>query len=184
MKTGQQESLRPKEAVSMWFVCEIDIFFFFFLFHVSQGLRSRAQRETGPGGTGTRARDQGSTVAYLGPEYIEGETREAREMRFFLARGEVSIPMLSCPLCSFSFSGNKRFGRAANLGGSNRRGASQHGSRHSGNARDCAHPRNEPPRPVFAGNAVYEPRCCRRHAGHVARVGHSFDGKSSHSRRS
>ncbi len=56
---------------------------------IDVGLRARAARETGPGGTGTGYRGGGAPAPqYLGPEALPGETREEREMRFFLARGE------------------------------------------------------------------------------------------------
>ncbi len=56
---------------------------------IDVGLRARAARETGPGGTGTGYRGgSGPAPVYLGPDALPGETREEREMRFFLARGE------------------------------------------------------------------------------------------------
>lgn len=61
------------------------------------GLRARAARETGPGGVGTHVvggsqgtGGQGNVggLQYLGPDFMPGETREERDMRLFLARGE------------------------------------------------------------------------------------------------
>ena len=59
------------------------------------GMRARsAIRQTGPGGTRQGALlgtdPAGGGLQYLGPNSVAGETRENREVRFFLARGEAA----------------------------------------------------------------------------------------------